>query len=349
MPDPLTIDGSQGEGGGQVLRTALGLAMLTQQPARIHRIRAKRSKPGLMRQHLACVRAACLVSNGSAEGDEVGSGEVTFTPGPIAAGQHRIDIGSAGSTTLVLQTVLPALLLARSCGGPVGVTVTGGTHNPLAPPAPFFGECFVPVLRAMGADVGFACDRPGFFPRGGGVVRLDVTPVEVLQPLDLLDAGENTGSATVEVLLGSLPIDVADRELEVLRKGLNKLPPEAFTVRQLPREVGPANAVVARVPQEKLTHIAVALGERGRSAHKVANDLVSQLRSYFKHRAPVGPHLADQLLIPLALAGGRFRTAGQDAHAETNAAVIKQMIGVNITSESDGDTTKFRVDEPLGA
>ena len=344
MSDLITIDGRQGEGGGQVLRTALGLAMYRGVPVRVTGVRGGRVKPGLMRQHLACVRAACLLTGGRAEGDEMGSTEVTFEPGGrVAGGEHLVEIGSAGSTTLVVQTVLPALLTAASCGGPVRLTVTGGTHNPAAPPAPFLADCFLPVLRSMGADVTLRTEAVGFAPRGGGRVVLDVSPVQTLRPLELTELGE-AGEPVAEVLIGSLPHDIVEREIAALKKSLHRWPDEAFRVTQLDAEVGPANAVVVRLPFTNHTHVVVSLGARGRSAAAVANDAASQVRRYLKHKLPVGPHLADQLLIPLALAGGRFRALPHrqpDRHGETNLAVIEQMTGVRITRRDHGDGLSF--------
>ena len=161
----LTIDGSVGEGGGQILRTALALALVTGTPFRIHAIRARRRKPGLLRQHLTAVNAAATVGGASTDGASLGSRELTFRPGRITPGEYRFAVGTAGSTGLVLQTVLPPLLLAS---GPSTVTVEGGTHNPGAPPFDFLARVFLPLLRRMGAHVEARLDRPGFYPAGGG-------------------------------------------------------------------------------------------------------------------------------------------------------------------------------------
>src|SRR5687768_6494239 len=177
--DTIDIDGAQGEGGGQVLRTALSLAILLRRPLRITRIRAGRAKPGLMRQHLAAVKAAQAVSAADVHGAMLGSTELRFVPQALAHGSHHIDIGSAGSVGLVLQTILPPLLRAD---GDSRVAISGGTHNMLAPSTSFLQRCFLPQLAAMGADVTLEVERPGLFPSGGGRVVAHIRP-RPLHPL----------------------------------------------------------------------------------------------------------------------------------------------------------------------
>ena len=334
----LTIDGSLGEGGGQVLRTALGLAMLRGEPVRVTNVRANRPRPGLARQHLAAVRAAAQMSRGHAEGATLGSTDVTLHPGHVAAGSHRVDVGSAGSATLVLQTVLPALLTTASCPGETTITVVGGTHNPMAPPAPFFGHVFLPALRRFGADVSFECVRPGFYLAGGGEVRLTVRPVAALRPIDWHDPGRPI-RRWAEIFVAGLPDHVADREARALAEQLPDWPPAE--VRRLDRRAGPANAVVVGVEHEDAAEVCIAFGKPGRRAEQVAADAAGQMRAWLESKVPVGPHLADQLLIPLALAGGTFTTARLDAHAATNAQVIRQITGTTIELTDDGDTTRI--------
>jgi len=183
----IVIDGAQGEGGGQVLRTALALSLRTGQPFRIENIRAKRAKPGLLRQHLTSVQAACAISGADAEGAALGSMALTFTPGRVRGGDYAFSIGTAGSTTLVLQTVLLPLLL---CGEASTVTIEGGTHNPAAPPFEFLKLAFLPLLRRMGGHVELELLRPGFFPRGGGCIRATIEPTSHLGRLDLEERGK---------------------------------------------------------------------------------------------------------------------------------------------------------------
>lgn len=165
MSSLITIDGSIGEGGGQILRTALGLSMVTGQAFRIEKIRAGREKPGLLRQHLTAVNAAVAISGASVEGNVIGSRELLFLPGSTAAREYAFSIGSAGSMTLVLQTVLPALLTADA---PSKLTLEGGTHNPFAPPIDFLEKAFLPLVGRMGPRVSVSLERAGFYPAGAG-------------------------------------------------------------------------------------------------------------------------------------------------------------------------------------
>src|SRR5947207_15592691 len=161
----ITIDGSQGEGGGQILRTSLALSLVTGQPFCMERIRVRRQKPGLLRQHLTAVEAAKTVGCAEVEGAEMNSQTLEFRPGPVTPGNYRFAVGTAGSATLVLQTVLPSLLTAS---GKSTLTLEGGTHNPLAPPFDFLVGSFMPLIRRMGATVELDLKAPGFFPAGGG-------------------------------------------------------------------------------------------------------------------------------------------------------------------------------------
>ncbi|MEQ1894293.1 MAG: RNA 3'-terminal phosphate cyclase, partial [Planctomycetota bacterium] len=179
----LTIDGRTGEGGGQVLRTALSLSVALGRPVRVTHVRGKREKPGLLRQHLTALRAAAEISGGTAVG-ELSGAEAELRPGPVRAGDYEFRIGSAGSTLLVLQTVLSPLLLAD---GPSTLLLEGGTHNPLAPPFEFVARAFAPLLARLGARLAFELVRPGFHPAGGGVLRAHITPPEPALPLELLE------------------------------------------------------------------------------------------------------------------------------------------------------------------
>jgi len=183
----LTIDGAEGEGGGQILRTSLGLSLLSGAPFRLINIRAARKKPGLQRQHLTAVRAACEVGRAEVSGDEIHSRELTFRPGSLQSGQFRFDIGTAGSATLVLQTVLPALMAA---GEDSTIELHGGTHNPLAPPVDFLEHSFAPLLARLGPRLSIAIDRYGFYPAGGGKMRVSIHPARRLAPLDLIERGQ---------------------------------------------------------------------------------------------------------------------------------------------------------------
>lgn len=334
----LRLDGAQGEGGGQILRSALALSLLGGRPFRIERIRAGRSKPGLMRQHLACVRAAALVGNAQVEGAEIGSTVLSFRPGAIRGGHFEFKVGSAGSTMLVLQTVLPVLLRADA---PSRISIEGGTHNMAAPSSDFIAEAFLPVLAQMGAHVQMDVERHGFFPAGGGLVRVQIQPGP-LQPLALHERGASLGIEAA-ALLRSLPQHIAERELEVAAK---RLPLTATRRCELPAGFGPGNALVLKARFAHVNEVVVGLGEHGLSAEAVADSACSELRSYLAHGAPVGEHLADQLLLPMLLAGGgSFVTARPSLHLQTNAAVIEAfgMARVDIAPDESDPQRRYRV------
>lgn len=315
------IDGSMGEGGGQIVRTALSLSVITQEPVRITNIRAGRSRPGLRPQHVTAVEAAATISSGTVEGDEKGSSTLTFDPSGVHPGTYRFDVGTAGSAILVLQTVLPPLLTATRSST---VMVVGGTHNRSAPPFEFFARTFLPLLERMGPVLRPRLHQPGFYPKGGGECTLEIIPVEHLEPLTLMERGaEQTRRA--HAIVANLPRHIGERELDTLREGLPGGLDEGRI--ETPSSRGAGNALVLELVYEHLTEVVSAIGEKGLPAEQVALGVVDEARSYLSASAPVGSHLADQLLLPLVLAGGRFRTTTLSAHTHTNAAVIEQFVG----------------------
>jgi len=317
----LEIDGSAGEGGGQVLRTALGLSLATGRPFRIRGIRAGRERPGLLRQHLAAVRAATAIGDARVEGDQLGSTTLSFTPRGLCAGEHHAAIGSAGSAMLVIQAVLPGLLMA---GGPTRLVVEGGTHNPSAPPFPFLSRVFLPCLRRMGACVELTLERPGFFPAGGGRVVLEVVPAP-LHPLVLRERGDVLATTAYAITSGLNP-NVAHRQLLVLRDrfGLGR---EALVAESVASPKGPGNAVFIEVQCAHVTEGFTAIGERGRAAEAVATRAAEEAEAWLAHGQPVGEHLADQLLVPMSLAPGSvFRTGALSSHALTNLEGVARFV-----------------------
>src|SRR5687768_11762544 len=182
----ITIDGSEGEGGGQVLRTSLSLSLVTGKPFRIEKIRANRSRPGVMRQHVTAVEAACAIGGAECEELAVGASTLTFTPGKVVPGEHLFAVGTAGSTSLVLQTILPVLMLA---GGPSRLRLEGGTHNMQAPPFEFIERCFLPIVNRMGPQVSAKLVRHGFYPAGGGCVEVEIEPAAQLAQIELVERG----------------------------------------------------------------------------------------------------------------------------------------------------------------
>ncbi len=323
MTKLIQINGSMGEGGGQVLRSSLALSMVTGQPFTIDNIRAGRRKPGLLRQHLTAVKAAAEVSCAHVSGAALGSDSIEFTPGPVNAGSYRFSIGSAGSTTLVLQTVLPALIQAN---GPSELIIEGGTHNPFAPTVHFLTRCFLPVLAKMGPKVDVELVRHGFFPAGGGQIRVTVNPVERLTPLELLVRGDIKRRLAIATVAG-LPGAIADRELRTLIKKLHLADDEAH--HDLVGDgLGPGNVLSIELESDQLTEVITGFGEKSVSSEKVARQAAKRANDYIGSGVPVGLYLADQLLIPLALAGeGAFRTGTLTRHTKTNMQVIEAFMG----------------------
>jgi RNA 3'-terminal phosphate cyclase (ATP) len=337
--DMIELDGSTGEGGGQILRTSLALSMCTGQPFTIERIRAKRSKPGLMRQHLTCVQAAVAVCDASVEGAELGAQTLVFRPGPVRSGEYSFNVGTAGSCTLVLQTVLPALMLAD---GLSRVALSGGTHNPMAPPFHFLDRSFAPLLRRLGVGIDLELRRHGFYPAGGGEMTAVVHPPgKALMPADLLERGVPR-NAYAECLAAALPRAVAQRELEAIGTELGWSGDQLRTsaVRQ---NEGPGNALMATLEFENVTEVFTSFGEKGVSAENVAHALAREVRAFDTHGGALGPHLADQWMLPLALAvwksGGsaHFTCTEMTEHARTNMGVIEEFLPVLFDSRRRGD------------
>lgn len=330
----LHIDGSEGEGGGQILRTSLALSMITGTPIRIRNIRAKRSRPGLMRQHLTSVQAAAQVSGAQVEGAAVGSMEITFTPSAVQPGEYSFAIGTAGSTTLIVQTVLPALLCAA---GPSRISLEGGTHNPAAPPFEFLDRAFLPLVRRMGPRVEATLERAGFYPAGGGCLRVSVEPVGTLTGFNLLERGE-IRERRATVVLANLPPHIGEREAREVAK-LTNWEPSRIEIRRVD-SAGPGNAIVLELESEALTEVFTAFGEVGVPAETVADKVVREMRRYLAAGVPVGEHLADQLLLPLALAGGgSYRTLLLSLHAKTQVDLIPRFLDVRIEVEDGEDRT----------
>ncbi|OHT19123.1 RNA 3'-terminal phosphate cyclase [Edaphosphingomonas haloaromaticamans] len=319
----IIIDGSGGEGGGQVVRNALALSLVTGQPFRITNIRGRRDKPGLMRQHLTAVEAACAVGGAECEGAAVGSTEISFTPGRVRAGDYHFAVGTAGSTSLVLQTVLMPLLTAEA---PSRLVLEGGTHNLMAPLFEFIERAFLPVINRMGPRVSARLMRHGFFPRGGGRIEMEIAPTRLAR-IDCLDRGAMK-SVSGTALFAALPYGIAEREIKTARKFLSDWPEEAFAVRQLPEEQGPGNALLLEAVFEHATEIVTGFGKLGVSAESLAKTAAQRMAGFLASDAFAGPYLADQLLLPFAIAGGgQFTTVKPSQHARTAANVIERFTG----------------------
>jgi RNA 3'-terminal phosphate cyclase (ATP) len=322
----LTIDGSSGEGGGQILRTALALSTVTGKPFHIEKIRAGRARPGLLRQHLAAVKAAAKISGATVAGAEFGSGAVTFSPGPVTGGEFAFAVGTAGSATLVLQTVLPALLTAPA---PSKLVLEGGTHNPAAPPFDFLAKSFLPLINQMGPTVNAELERPGFYPAGGGRFNVSIVPAQRLLPLEMLDRGA-IRSIKARAIVANLPRSIAVREVKLVGRLLS-LAEDSLIVEEIRGAPGPGNSVAVEIEMEHHTEVFTGFGEVGVRAESVATKAAQEARAYIASGVPVGRYLADQLLIPIALAGaGKFRTGPLSRHTTTNLEVIRSFLDVRI-------------------
>ncbi|MEM6293234.1 MAG: RNA 3'-terminal phosphate cyclase [Myxococcota bacterium] len=337
MNDPIDIDGAQGEGGGQILRTSLALSIITKTPVAFRNLRAKRAKPGLRRQHLAAVRAAAAICGATVRGDAIGSMELWFDPTAVQPGHHAVAIGTAGSTTLVLQTVLWPLLLADE---PSEVVIEGGTHNPMAPTFEFLDRTFLPAVRRMGVDAALTLEQPGFYPAGGGRLRATLRP-STLVPATWTERGKARG-VDARALVANLPANVGARELGTALKRLGWQRNVGKMLRL--RADGPGNALLLGATFDSGTMVVSSIGSKGKRAEDVAIEAAEEMLRFLDAEVPVDEHLADQLLIPMALAGGgSFITTEPSMHTRTNADVIGRFLPAT-TAFSPVDGPRWRVD-----
>lgn len=318
----LEIDGSIGEGGGQVLRTALSLSCVLCKPVHISNIRAGRAKPGLAAQHLTACHLLSEICGAKMEGASLGSTSLAFSPGKISGGDYKFDIGTAGSCTLLLQAALPVLTHA---GHPSSLEVKGGTHVSHSPTFEYFSEVFLPAARKFGVLAQATMQRAGFYPKGGGKVELAVEPSQLIGCKFLQDARPIRYS----IIASSLPPHVLQGEEEEVKK--------AF-----PESKGSARAADAACAGNALTAWsgafgASALGEKGKPAEKVAQEACAALAQGLESGCSIDSHLADQLLLYAALAEGKseFSTREFSPHLRTNADVIRAMTGRNIILGND--------------
>ncbi len=330
-PSVVTIDGSYGEGGGQILRTALALSAILGRPVELVNIRAGRKKPGLQPQHLAGVRAIAEIVGAEVHGAELGSSLLHFIPGPITGGSYRCDVGTAGAVSLVFQTILAPLAFAKT---PSVLTITGGTHVPWSPPAPYVSEIFLPMVAGMGLIASWQVQRAGFYPRGGGEVRAAVQPLTRLNSLDLSDRGKLLAIRGVSAVAG-LPRRIAERQEARIRRRLADTGCEvAVEIAELDAAC-PGDSLFLWAECERSRAGFGALGERGKPAERVADEVSDELLHFLAGGAATDPHLADQLVILMALASGRsvLSTAQVSQHLLTNLWTIQQFLPVVMSSE----------------
>lgn len=354
MPDRLHIDGSYGEGGGQIVRTAVALAAITGRSIRLRRIRAGRAKPGLGAQHLTSVRAVASVCGASLEGDALGSEELGFSPSrPPQAGDYDFDVaearegGSAGTTSLVLQAVLPALLCAH---GASHLRLRGGTHVISSPPFDYLADVWLPTLRGMGASVGIELERSGWFPVGRGEIDAWIVGLDrgALMPLDLERRGPLRrifGRAVAANLPSHVARRMADRAGALL--GAQGIEPQIVAERV--QAACPGAGIFLTADYETARCGFNAIGRLGRPAEMVAEEAVGALLAHRASSGAVDVHLGDQLLVPAALAQGRsiISVERTSRHIETNAWVIEQFALASVSVERRADSALVTVD-PIG-
>lgn len=335
MTNHLRIDGSYGEGGGQIVRSALALSLVTGRPVTVDNVRAGRPRPGLMRQHLTAVRAAVEICAGAVMGARLGSLSVTFEPRPVRPGSYCFRVGTAGSAALVLQTVLPALAIA---GSPSQLTLQGGTDNPWAPPFDFLQQAFLPLLNRMGPRVTASLERRGFYPAGGGQFTVTVEPCAQLAGFQLHDRGPLVAHA-VRALVANLPRQIADREVRTVLAKLGWDAP-CGTAEQVTAH-GRGNVVLVELHSQHVSEVFTGFGRLGVRAEHVAADVARQVTDYLESGAPVGPYLADQLLLPLGVSawqtgaadrhrGGSFCTVPLTRHALTHIDLLRRFLEIDI-------------------
>lgn len=315
----LELDGSAG--GGQLLRTALSLSAVAGEPFRMTDVRGGRETPGLRPQHVAAVRAMAEVVDAEVSDVDVGSDDITFEPGAPAGGTYEVDIGTAGSATLLADAILP---LSTRLAEPLAVRVVGGTDVKWSPPVDALRFVKLPLLRRAGLQASVEVDRRGFYPAGGGAVTLRLAP-STLRPLALTDRGELAGARVYSVASASLAEnDVAGRQASAARERLEGAGVEVLEWSATHAATrSPGSAVVVRLDYEGSLAGFDALGERGRPAEDVAGDAVDAALAFDDGPGAVDAHLADQLVVVLALAGGAVDVPVVTDHAETSVELVR--------------------------
>jgi RNA 3'-terminal phosphate cyclase (ATP) len=322
-----------------MLRSALSLSLVTGKPFRMENIRAKRKKPGLLRQHLTAVLAASEVGGAQVEGAVLGSRTLSFIPGSVRPGNYHFAVGTAGSTTLVFQTILPALMTAS---GRSEVTIEGGTHNMQAPPLDFLQKAFLPVMNRLGPKVEIGLEKYGFYPAGGGRLVATIHPCERLSPIQLLERGEIQSRSAVAIV-ANLPRNIAQREVDTVAKLLN-WDAEYTEIVETKNSVGPGNIVLIELKSGNVTEMFCGFGRVGASAENVASEAADAARSYLVSGAVAGEHLADQLILPFALAGGGAFTAEKlNLHSRTNMEIIRCFLPVDFVTTEEGSFTTVEI------
>ncbi len=332
MSKPIRIDGRYGEGGGQILRTSLALASLLGEPLEMHHIRGGRKKPGLRPQHLMAVKAMTSITGGKVRGDEPGSMQLFFEPGQINPGSYSFSVGTAGSTSLVLQSMLPALLFGK---GVSRVLITGGTHVPWSPCFHYLKGVFAPALEGMGNVLALDIERWGWYPKGGGNIKAEISPVFRLRSTEREKRGE-LKEIRVLSAVSNLPVSIGERQRDqVIRRFDNQgfKRPQVEMVNALSQGTGTLVFLMCRF--EGGTAGFTSLGQKGKRAEKVADDACSEFFQFLASDAAVDEHLADQLVLYMALSKGRSSivTKRITTHLKTNIWVVEQFLPVTFRTD----------------
>jgi RNA 3'-terminal phosphate cyclase (ATP) len=330
----INIDGSIGEGGGQVLRTCLSLSLITGQAFHISNIRSGRPRSGLSAQHLSAVQVAAKIGKADVDGAELNSTSVFFAPKLIQPGRYQCDIGTAGSTSLVLQTIF----LPLSMGGAASsISISGGTHVPWSPSFDFMTQHWLWCLRKIGFDITLKLELAGFYPRGGGLIHATIQPTKSTSPLNLSQRGKLLrirGTSAV----ANLNRGIAERQRnQVLRRLGDKYPLSDIRISELPSKFkGTTICLICEFEHSQSCYF--ALGELGKPAEKVADEVADRVEYFLSTDAAVDEFLADQILLPLSFATSRstFSTAKITRHLITNSEIIQEFLPIKI--QISGDT-----------
>ena len=330
MNNPVEIDGSFGEGGGQILRTSLTMSLITGKPFHITKIRAGREKPGLSHQHLEAIQAAARISNSPVDGASLRSMELSFHPGKTEPGDYLFEVATAGAMPLVFQTVVLPLTFT---GKPCKLEFKGGTHVPWSPPYEYLKEVWGSVVHDLGFDVAFELHQAGYYPQGGGHFTATVKPLNSFSPLNLQERPKLQKLRLIAVL-SSLPDTVAQREFRVVEQCLAKLGLAEYLTTEIRsyQSRGPGNLLSLTAQMQGFAAGFSSMGARGKSAEAVAQELCDDFTSFWGQKYPVDQHLADQLLLPLTFAHGTSAYCVEKVtqHLLTNAAIIKLFEPVSI-------------------
>lgn len=322
------IDGAMGEGGGQVLRSCLSLSLITGQAFKISNIRMGRRKPGLRAQHLAAVNIAAAVSRANVEGGELYSTSLSFSPKSIKPGNYRYDIGTAGSTSLVLQTVYLALSL---CNVPSTLNITGGTHAPFAPSFDFLNLHWAFYLKILGIRISLDLEQAGFFPQGGGHIRATIEPVKSIAALNLVERGALKQIRGLSAV-ANLDRRIAERQHDqVIRRLGRRFPLNDIRIVEFPSKYkGTTLCLVCEFEHSQCCYF--SLGAPGKPAEKVANEVCEHINFLLSSEAALDEFISDQLLLPLSFAKSQstYSTAKITTHLLTNANVIQSFLPTRI-------------------